>query len=290
MLRPGLPLHCPNCGNNFISVQSTGADLLGTIVFVGNTEKCPRCKALVRSLDGQTVPTPAGTRFLPYSAPATRILVTNREETLKTWYFSAIIAGVKGPVWKIFVTKDDLYILCPSIPDWKISIHQSGSDNLSFTGEKFNYIKDESGIIGNRHIYKSTRHAPLLGHAVRVCWIDIELQSDETVQPNVRDKPKHIQKCKYIDFGSRRRATFELVYTEGPASNYDQTCFLIDQSVASFSLADAEFFYLRPVYDSAVGRQYEIDHSSSVAMSRRSQSKIEFGISPRNVFLVKVLI
>jgi hypothetical protein len=158
---PPLVAHCKHCNKGFFSALNNFPNI-GE--FIGNVEQCPRCKNLVNSPSGRFLVHKGVRRFLPFGTSATPTENAKNIEFFDTIYLVLGNEEPLGTTWKFFLRKNDLYIVCRELPEFKISLHASGSHNLSYTSEHSKKIN----LASDRHFHKIKLPECYLAHYTRV--------------------------------------------------------------------------------------------------------------------------
>lgn len=238
---------CIHCSAVFRS--SLGVELGPNIRLVceGNRTECPACHQLTPKTDVHSVRAHGTTRLLPKGASATPVEKPYNASTVDEVYFTVGRNNVASFTWKAWKYKGDVYVSCREAGDWKISLHESGSDRIGFTAEaqRSNRVTLAEGQ--DRAFQIADRAIPYAAHAFRIARIVIESESNFEVP--IKHKPlnrKALGKLVRVFPTAEGYVIFDFWYTEGHPALFRETEEYGKRSIGILQLAKNHYLSIVP--------------------------------------------
>ena len=278
MRSDGLVNLCSNCRHSFLSAHPVIYSSNVAQISRGNMEQCPKCRAMIPSPDFHTVKTKYGMRPLRAGDSITHTGRRNSDPDNPSKYIGVRSGGRLSLTWRIWSAKnkDDLYISCLALPSWKISLHTSGDDNVSFINDANLTVNEGFDIIGKRHIYKATRQMPMAANAIRVVRVDVKGEIPLHYDWASELKEKHRKDLLIIDDTVHERAGFEIYYTEGDPLLYQETSLIGCTALVQYKLNNNEWFSLTPCLRPLLG-ETPMTRNLPVIRNGKVRAECQFG-------------
>lgn len=235
-------VNCKYCKANFYS-EINNMDILAT--FINNKEYCPKCKNECETPNGRFILYKNQRRFVLSNTSATQIASPEKLDLHNTVY---VVLGEDKPLgttWKFFLNKNDFYICCREVADFKISLHASGSHNLGFTDQHHRNSKK----LESRHFYRINRPLPYLAHLVRAARIILSCNDTWKNYNGVRiPKMKALSKINR-PIPNGQVFAIDVFYSIDSPNEFVETRFSNDKLLGSFLSKQGIYYIIVSVSD-----------------------------------------
>lgn len=281
-MKLGLNQSCSNCQLPFSSIFSfmlkgaTGRRIANTF------ELCPRCRAICRLPDGRLVPFRDQLRFLPDSATVTYSRLPLRP-AVRELTFSVGNLLPRSFTWKVARERDEIYVFCREMPEWKISLHKSGRDHIGYTHQSG---KKVAGGARSRHFHTGTRLLPFYACVHRVASIVIHAPFDKMFSRYALPLTDIV-----LISPNLQKVVVDIYYSEEHPDKFAENRMPESQLIGVIEGHSDEFISVS-LPNHFLRRPENIKHGENVradfTQRGANDASFTFGVSDKNVYMINV--
>ena len=243
---------CANCRYRF-RVPIHQVTKIRGVPFDGSTQVCPSCHTIFKTNPILYSPTEDLDSIFDPAFPATPFSTIDLPSPIhrNPLYLSPNFGErgeVSSVIWKIWKHKNNVYITNNAFKQFKISIHESGWDHLSWLDPRVRtrYLSEPNE---NRHILKLLRVRAPDGVLKRIFRIEVEISRPfhslwhRMLGKNRKKHPLMILR-PYDDVERCRIFRLDCFYTSKPLSAYHETYIRREDGlIATFRIREKEYIH-----------------------------------------------